>query len=289
MPKIAYVNGRYVHHAEAVLPVEDRATQFSDAVYEVIAFYNHILLDEDLHVQRLMRSLEELAIVPFFNQPMLRILMRELIARNNRIDGTIYIQISRGIAKRDHVFPKHTRPSIVMTVTGAKMPKAAEVLNGVSVITQADIRWGRRDIKTVSLLANVLAKQAASTTGAREAWLVNEQGMITEGAVSNNMIINEKGEILTTPLGNTILGGVTRNVVLEMARKAGFRVIERSFSVQEAYAAEEAFLTSTTNNILPVVMVDSKKVGQGKPGEITLQLLQLYYDHIYQQTGKKWN
>jgi D-alanine transaminase len=169
------------------------------------------------------------------------------------------------------------------------MPKEKEIRDGVSVITLRDLRWARRDIKSVSLLANILAKQAAAEKGAREAWLLNEEGIISEGSSSNNAIVNEKGEIITSPEGTHILGGITRNVVLSIARKAGFRVVEKSFSLKAAKAAKEAFMMSTTSNILPVTSMDGHKIGSGKPGPVTLRLLELYYEHIYQQTGKQWN
>ena len=216
----------------------------------------------------------------------MRLILRELIARNNRKDGTVYIQISRGIAKRDHAFPTHASPSIVMSVTGSKSPKEKEVKNGVSVITYPDLRWARRDIKSVSLLANVLAKQAAAEAGAREAWLVDMQEIISEGSSSNSAIVNAKGEILTSPEGHHILGGITRTVTLEIARKNGFRVVEKSFSLKEAKAAKEAFLMSTTSNILPVTSIDGHTIGSGKPGPVTLKLLALYHEHIYRQTGR---
>ncbi len=289
MAKISYVNGRYVHHAEGAVHIEDRGYQFADGVYEVMAFYNRRFVDENLHMKRLARSLAELHIKPPMSAKAMRMVMQELLARNDRIDGTVYIQISRGVAKRDHHFPKIHDSSIVMVITGAKMPKAKEVREGVSVITCPDLRWARRDIKSISLLPNILAKQAATAAGAREAWLVNDKGIITEGAVSNNAIINSKGEIITSPKDNNILGGVTRETVLNLASKAGLKIVERSFSIKEAKAAKEAFLTSTTSNVLPVTRIDGIKVGNGKPGTITMQLLELYYQHIYKQTGKRWS
>jgi len=289
MAKISYVNGSYVNHAEACVHIEDRGYQFSDGIYEVMAFYNRKFLDADLHIERLFRSLNELQICLPMSKKSLQIIMRELLERNNRTDGTIYIQISRGVAKRDHAFPKDDAPSIVMVVTGAKSPKQSEVENGVKVITQPDLRWGRRDIKTISLLPNILAKQAATAAGVREAWLVDKDGMITEGAVSNNAIVSKKGEIITHPADHNILGGITRHVVLDIARKAGFKVVERAFSLAEAKQAKEAFLTSTTSNILPVVSIDGEKINSCKVGEVSKKLLELYYQHIYSQTGKKCN
>ncbi len=289
MPRIAYVNGQYLPHRDAVVHIEDRGYQFSDGIYEVAAFYNRILLDGDRHLGRLQRSLRELSIDEPMSMRCLALVIRELIDCNGKVDGTVYIQISRGVAKRDHPFPKAAKPSLVMMVTGPKIPKAKEVGEGVSVITQPDIRWGRRDIKTVSLLPNVLAKQAATKAGAREAWLVDEKGNITEGAVSNNFIVTKNNEIITHPKTYAILGGVTRDVLIELARAEGMKVVERQFSLKEALAAKEAFLTSTTSNVLPVASVDGRSIGNGHPGETTLRLLHLYYRHIHAQTGRQWH
>ena len=288
MPKISYVNGSYVNHLDAFVHIEDRGYQFSDGVYEVMAFYNRHFVDEELHLKRLMRSLRELRINAPMSSKAMRLVMRELLARNDREDGTLYMQISRGVARRDHPFPKTTRPAFVMAVTGPKMPKAKEIKNGVSVISYPDLRWGRRDIKSISLLPNILAKQAASEASAREAWLFNKAGIISEGSSSNNAIINEKGEIITSPADYNILGGISREVVLAIARKDGFKIIERSFSLGEAKKAKEAFLMSTTSNILPVTSIDREKIADGKPGKTTLRLLTLYHHHIYRQTGKQW-
>lgn len=289
MAKIAYVNGSYVHQCDAYVHMEDRGYQFADGVYEVIAFYHRRLLDEMLHLRRFYRSMGELGITPPMGEAALRIVMRQLIARNGRTDGTIYMQVTRGVARRDHVFPAQARASLTMTVTGPKIPKASEVEKGVSVVTHPDQRWARRDIKSVGLLPNVLAKQKATLAGAREAWLVDGDGTISEGSVSNNAIVTAKGEIVTHPANERILGGITRHVVLEIARAAGYKVVERAFTVREIAKAREAFIMGTTANILPVTKVDGEKIGNGKPGEVTSDLLKRYYEHIHQQTGKRWN
>jgi D-alanine transaminase len=289
MSRISYVNGQYVPHADAFISMEDRGYLFSDGIYEVIAFYNKTLLDGERHMKRLERSLKELDIKNPMSMRALKMVMQELIDRNHYVDGSIYMQVTRGTAKRDHIYPKHAKPGLSMMVTPPKMPKAREVLEGVKVITQPDIRWGRRDIKSVSLLPNVLAKQAAAESSAREAWLLTDEGMITEGAVSNNFIITAKNEIITHPKNYWILGGITRDVVVDIIRKHKFKIIERPFSFKEAQTAKEAFLTSTTSNILPVVMMNGKKLGDGKPGAITKQLLNYFYDHIEKQTGYSFN
>lgn len=285
MSRISYVNGRYLPHADAMVHVEDRGYQFADGIYEYVAFYNQTLLDADLHWRRLERSLDELAIAMPVARGALDIIVRELIAQNRRMHGGLYLQVTRGVARRDHPFPKHTKPSLVMTVCAPKFPKLHEVQDGVSVITCPDTRWARRDIKSVALLANVLAKQEASRQGAREAWLIEDDGYVSEGAVSNTYIVNAKKELVTHPADQHILGGVTRDVVLRLAKKAGIAVQERPFTATEMREAAEAFITSTSANVLPVAKIDGKPVGSGKPGSITRTLQELYGEYIYRQTG----
>ncbi|MDX1975744.1 MAG: D-amino-acid transaminase [Rickettsiales bacterium] len=285
MARVAYVNGQYVMHQDAVVHVEDRGYQFADGIYEYMAFYNHTLLDGDLHLARLERSCKALHIAMPMSVKAMELVIRELIERNGRTQGGIYIQVSRGVARRDHPFPKDTKPALVMTVCAAKLPKATEINDGVKVITQPDIRWLRRDIKSVSLLANVLAKQEASKRHTREAWLVESDGTISEGSVSNSYIINQKGELVTHNANEHILGGITREVVLRLARKAGIAVDERPYNMVEVKSAAEAFLTSTSANVLPVVQVDDITIGDGKVGPITRKLQTLYNEHIFKQTG----
>jgi D-alanine transaminase len=285
--RIAYVNGRYIDHAQASVHIEDRGYQFSDGIYEYIAFFNQKLLDGDLHFKRLERSLKELEIAAPVSAGALKIIVRELIERNGREDGGLYIQVTRGVAKRDHVFPKNVRPALVMTVCGAKTPKQHEFTDGVKVITQPDNRWVRRDIKSVSLLANILAKQEASRQKVREALLVEEDGTVNEGSASNFFIVTKAGVLLTHQADENILGGVTRDVVLKIASKAQIKVEERAFNIAEVKDAEEAFITSTSVNVLPVVKIDDRLVAKGKVGEITKRLGELYNAHIFKQTGKK--
>ena len=286
MARIAYVNGRYVHHHEAMVHVEDRGYQFADGIYEYIAFYNRTLLDGELHFKRLERSLRALQIAMPMSQAALQLVVRELIRRNGREDGGLYVQVTRGVARRDHPFPKHTKPALVMTVCAAKTPKLHEVEKGVKVITYPDNRWSRRDIKSVALLANVLAKQEATRKNTREAWLVENGDTISEGAVSNAYIVTAAGALITHPPDEHILGGVTRDGVLRLARKAGIPVEERPFSLADMRAAAEAFITSTSANVLPVVQIDDTRVGDGYPGGVTKQLQKLYAAHIFKQTGK---
>jgi D-alanine transaminase len=286
MARISYVNGQYLPHHEAAVHVEDRGYQFADGIYEYIAFYNHTLLDGDAHLKRLERSLGELRIPMPVSIRAMHVIIRQLIARNSRIDGGLYIQVTRGVARRDHPFPRNTKPALVMTVCAAKTPKEHEVKDGVKVITAPDIRWGRCDIKSISLLANVLAKQAAGEKHTREAWLVGDDRTVTEGAVSNAYIISKEGELVTHPLDEHVLGGITRDVVLRLARKAGITVAERSFNTVEVKNAREAFITSTSANVLPVIKVDDKLIGNGKPGPITRQLQELYRTYVFKQTGR---
>jgi D-alanine transaminase len=288
MSRIAYVNGRYIDHAQAHVHIEDRGYQFSDGIYEYVAFYNRKLLDGELHFKRLERSLKELQIAMPVTLAAMRIIVRELIERNGRDDGGIYIQVTRGVARRDHPFPKNIKPALVMTVCGAKTPKPSEMAYGVKVITAADQRWARRDIKSVSLLANILAKQEASRRQTREAWLLQSDGTITEGAASNAYIVSKNGVIVTHHADERILGGITRDVVLRLAGKAGFKVEERPFHTIEIGQAAEAFITSSSANVLPVVKIDDTAIGDGKPGTVTKALQELYAAHIFKQTGKQF-
>lgn len=286
--RIAYVNGSYQHHSQAAVHIEDRGYQFADGIYEYIAFYNNKFLDEDLHMARLERSLKALDITMPMSRAGFGVVMRELIRRNGREDGGFYLQVTRGVARRDHPFPKHTKPSLVMTICAAKTPKPHEVTQGVKVITQPDARWQRCDIKSIGLLPNVLAKQEAARKNCREAWLIKENGTdISEGAVSNAYIITKSGELITHHADEQILGGVTRDVVLKLARKAKIPVAERAFNLHDIKNAAEAFITSTSANVLPVVKVDDMLIGSGRPGEITRKLNDLYLAHVFQQTGRQ--
>jgi len=280
MSRIAYVNGRYLPHSVAAVHVEDRGFQFADAVYEVCEVRDGAIIDPTLHFVRLERSLGELRIaVPMSRAAMLVVMRR--IARLNRVhDGSIYIQVSRGVARRDHVFPDPpVRPTVVMTakpVARAKGEALAEV--GVKVITVPDNRWERVDIKSVSLLPNCLAKQAAKEAGAREAWFVDAQGFVTEGGSTNAWIVAADGTLITRPAEHGILRGITRTVVLKVAERLGLKVEERAFSVEEAKRAREAFLTAATTLVMPVVAIDEAAIGNGAPGSTALALRRAFHD-----------
>ena len=281
MPRFAYVNGRYRPHAEAVVHIEDRGYQFADAVYEVIAVHRGRLVDETPHLERLDRSLAGLKI----NWPMapaaLKSVMRELARRNSLWQGAIYLQISRGVAPRDHAFPKRrVAPALVMTTRGAKRVAADAISRGVAVITIPDLRWKRCDIKTVGLTANVLGKQGAIEAGAFEAWQVNEQGEVTEGTSTNAWIVTREGRVVTHPPSPAILNGVTRLTVLRLAAESQIAVEERPFTLTELNRAQEAFLTSTSSGVLPVTEVDGRPVGGGRPGPVGSRLRELYLEWL---------
>ena len=274
MSRVAYVNGRYVPHAGACVHIEDRGYQFSDGVYEVCEVRGGQLVDERRHLERLVRSLKELRMdMPMPLAPM-RVVLRETVARNRVRDGIVYLQVTRGVARRDHAFPPPgTRPSFVVTarsIDRAKQEAAAK--SGAAVVTVSDNRWERVDIKSVSLLPNVMARQAAREQGAREAWFVDAGGTVTEGSSSNAWIVTGDGLIVTRPAERGILKGITRTVVLEVAAKQGLRVEERGFTVDEAKAASEAFMTAASQIVMPVVTIDGSKVGEGTPGPVAREL-----------------
>src|SRR5215467_8947391 len=281
MSRIAYVNGRYLPRNAAKVAVEDRGYQFADGVYEVCEVRGGRLVDERRHMARLNRSLGELRIAAPMSQAALAVVLRETIRRNRVRDGIVYVQVTRGVARRDFPFPAaNTRPSIVVTARSADRERLEQIAaEGISVITVPDIRWKRVDIKSVALLPNVLAKQAAREQGAREAWLIDAKARITEGASSNAWIVNRDGKVVTHPLGHDILAGVTRSVVIDIIKNQGLAFEERAFTVEEAYAAREAFITSASQTVLPVVSIDGRPVGNGAPGLIATALRRDYHQY----------
>ena len=281
MPRLAYVNGRFLRQAEATVSIEDRGFQLSDGVYEVWAVFGGRLVDSEAHFSRLDRSLSELAIAPPMGRPALDRILRETIRRNGLREGTVYLQVTRGAAPRDHAFPNPApKPTLVVTAKRSD-PAAAEAraAAGVKVITLPDIRWGRCDIKSVALLPNVLAKQAAREKGAFEAWLVDSAGLVTEGAASNAWIIDAEGVLRTRDTAANILRGVTRLSLVDLARQAGLKVQERAFTVAEAKSAKEAFLTGAGALVMPIVRIDDAMIGDGRPGPVAKQLRALYIQH----------
>lgn len=280
MARTAYVNGQYQPYGEAGVHIDDRGYQFADGVYEVIAVIGGLMLDEIPHLDRLDRSLAELSIEAPMSRPALRHVLRETLRRNRLSAGILYLQITRGVAKRDHPFPKHAIPSMVVTARRFKGASDAIVNAGISVITTRDVRWQRCDIKSISLLPNILAKQAARSQGAYEAWMVDDHDHVTEGASTNAWIVSRQGELITRPADHAILNGVTRLKVLAVAQRLGLTIVERPFSVEEAKQAKEAFLTSTTSHVMPVVGIDGQVIGNGHPGEITMALREAYLHHF---------
>jgi D-alanine transaminase len=280
MSRIAYVNGRYVPHADAMVHVEDRGYQFADGVYEVIAVHGGALVDETGHMARLERSLGELDIAWPMAPRALAVVIGEMVRRNRVRDGIVYLQITRGVAPRSHAFPEAAEASVVLTAR--QLPPFTVDRNslGVEVVTVDDIRWKRCDIKTVSLLPNVLGKETARRAGAYEAWMVDADGNVTEGTSSNAWIVTADGELVTRQLDTAILSGITRAAVVEAAAEEGMALVERPFSVDEAKAAREAFVTSTTSYVKPVVRIDGQAVGNGHIGFLTQRLLELYAAHM---------
>ena len=280
MPRIAYVNGRYVRHAEAAVHIEDRGYQFADGVYEVCEVARGFIMDMTRHLDRLNRSLSELEIAWPMSRKALETVMREVVMRNRVANGLVYLQVTRGVASRDHVFPAATtRPAIVVTSKRsdpAAALKRAEA--GLKVITVPENRWDRVDIKSVSLLPNVLAKQKAKLADAHEAWFVDPDGTVKEGASTNAWIVTIDGKLVTRPAEHGILRGITRTTLFDLARTLGLEIEERGFTVAEAKAAREAFITAATTVVMPVVEIDGNPVANGHPGSIALALRNAFFD-----------
>ncbi len=276
MSRVAYVNGLYLPHRRAAVHVEDRGYQFADGVYEVIAVKNGRFVDDTPHLERLDRSLRELAIAPPMSRAALRVVMAEMLRRNRIRDGILYIQMTRGVAARDHPFPSDSDASVVMTarLESPQDPRFAE--NGVEVISIPDIRWKRCDIKSVSLLPNILGKQLAHRAGAFEAWQINGEGFVTEGTSTNAWIVDAEGRLCTPPIDEQILSGITRRRILKLAEREGIEFSERYFTLKEAQSAREAFITSSTTLVLPVTTIDDAVIGNGKPGTFTCKLREHY-------------
>jgi D-alanine transaminase len=280
MSRVAYVDGVYRPHREAAVHIEDRGYQFSDGVYEVVAVRGGKLIDEQLHLVRLRRSLAELRIEGALGDAPLKVVLREVIRRNGVVNGIVYLQITRGVAPRDHGFPKAARPVLTVTARSSRPanPRVAE--EGIGVVTIPDIRWQRCDIKTISLIGNVLGKQQAREAGAYEAWMVDGGGRVTEGTSTNAWIVIGDNLVVTRPAENAILNGVTRQALIAIIRREGYEFTERAFTVAEAKTAREAFLTSTTSDVTPVVAIDGQPVANGVPGLLTQKLRADYLAHV---------
>ena len=282
---ICYINGSFEDKSQAMISIQDRGFNFADGVYEVMSFYNTKIINHIRHFKRLEKSLEGLRINnPFTNIKSLEIIIKKLIKLNKLNTGFLYLQITRGSSNRNHLFPKVIEPNIVIfTFTLKKNIKL--ISSGVNVVLTNDIRWGRCDIKSISLLPNVLEKQNAFEKNFYESWQ-KRNNLITEGSTSNAFIVNADNEIQTHPLNNFILGGVTRDTVIEIAKINNFTVKEKAFTLKELDCCNEAFLTSTTIRILPVVKVNNKKVNGGKPGYVTNQLIKKYDDFINRELNE---
>ena len=282
----AYVNGSYLPLREAGVAIEDRGLQFGDSVYEVVAVLNRTLLDWDRHLWRLRRNLAALLIDGVPGPAALDRIAHTLIARARLTDGLLYIQVTRGTARRDHPFPGNPRPTLVMTARAFDFRKRlAQQQTGVAVVSLPDPRWKRCDIKTTNLLGAVLAKEDARRDGAFEAMFVADDGTVTEGASTNMWMVDSAGRLVTHPLSAAILGGVARETLIRLAQAAAMEVEERPFTLDEARAAPELFLTSTTAPVVPIVTLDGKPIGAGVPGRVTGQLVAMMWAEIARQTG----
>ncbi|MFT3988177.1 D-amino-acid transaminase [Aestuariivirga sp.] len=278
MSRIVYVNGEFVPEEQGKISIFDRGFLFADGVYEVTAVVNGKLVEYDPHMERLDRSLRELNIAWPCTTDELKAMHLEIVKRNALKEGHIYMQVTRGAADRDFKFPKDVKSTLIAFTQTGSLIDNPNAKTGVKVVTVPDIRWERRDIKSVMLLAPVLAKQAAAEKGASEGWMV-EDGKITEGASSNAYIVKD-GVVITRPLSHAILPGCTRRALMRLAKEHGVKVEERLFTPDEAYAADEAFLTSATQFVMPIVEIDGKRVGGGQPGPLVRKLREFYLEEV---------
>ncbi len=276
MSRIVYVNGSFVPEEDAKVSIFDRGFLFADGVYEVTPVVNFKLVDYAAHVERLTRSLNELKMAWPCTVPELRTMHEELVVRNNLAEGIIYMQVTRGVADRMFNFPKDTRSSLVAFPQVMKLVDNPNARMGVKIVTTPDLRWARRDIKTIMLLAPCLGKEEAYQKGAAEAWMV-EDGKVTEGTSSNAYIV--KGNtIITRPISNSILNGCTRRALFRMAKEHGVEIEERLFTPEEAYAADEAFLTSASQFVMPITEIDGKRIGGGQVGPVVRKMRELFLE-----------
>jgi D-alanine transaminase len=281
MSRIAYVNGAYVPHSHAAVHIEDRGYQLGDAVYEVWAVFDGKMADAEGHFARLERSMAELKMTPPMDRRAMTVVLREVLRRNRVKNGIVYIQVSRGAARRDHVFPApDTAPAMVVTARNIDPALgAAKAQQGIKVVTVPETRWGRCDIKTVNLLPNCLARQTAKEQGAAEAWFVDSDGLVTEGAATNAWIVDQEGVLHTRTIEANILRGITRSTLMRVVADKGLTVDQQPFTVAQAQAAKEAFITGAGTLVMPVVEIDGKKLGDGKPGPLATQLRETYMQY----------
>ena len=274
MARTVYVNGEYLPESEGKISIFDRGFLFADGVYEVTAVLNSKLVDYDPHMERLERSLKELRIGWPCSKDELKAMHLEMVKRNGLKEGIIYMQITRGAADRTFNFPKDAKPTLIAFTQSMVLAENPNAVTGVKVVTIPDIRWARRDIKSVMLLAPVLGKQEAYERGANEGWMV-ENGFVTEGTSSNAYIVKD-GKVITRELSNSILAGCTRRSLFRLAQEHGIAIEERAFTPEEAYAADEAFLTSASQFVMPIVEIDGKRIGGGQPGPVVRKLRELF-------------
>jgi D-alanine transaminase len=277
MSRIVYVNGAFLPEEEATISIFDRGFIFGDGIYEVSAVLSGRLVDCEAHLARLERSADEIGIKLAWSRAELVAIHQELIARNALDEGAIYLQVSRGAADRDFPFPRDVKPTLVLFTQARQFADVPAAKTGIKVVSTPDLRWARRDIKSVNLLAPVLAKQFAAENGAQEAWLI-EDGVVTEGASSTAWIVKGK-TLISRPLSNKVLPGITRKAVLAFLAESGFAFEEREFTLEEALDAEEAFITSATSLVMPVTTIDGHSIHNGAPGPATLRLREIYLDH----------
>ncbi len=275
MSRIVFLNGSFLPLEEAKVPFMDRGFPFGDGVYEGVGVLGGRLIDNEAHLERLERSLREVRIPNPHTRAEWTAFEEEIVRRNRMPEGFIYFQVTRGVAERDFFFPDDARPTVAMFTQAKAIARAPAAETGIAVVTVPDQRWARRDIKSISLLAQVLAKQAAKEAGAQEAWMV-EDGFVTEGGSSSAFIVTRQNRIVVRPLSHAILPGITRQSLFRLSEEAGIALEERLFTVEEAYDAAEAFLTSASNFVLPVVSIDGRPVADGRPGPLTKRLRELY-------------
>ncbi|WP_417798673.1 D-amino-acid transaminase [Terasakiella pusilla] len=278
MSRTVYVNGAYVPEEDAKISVFDRGFLFADGVYEVCSVLQGKLLETEGHVTRLHRSLDELDIAAPCSDEELLGAMEKLVADNGVDEGLVYLQVTRGAADRDFAYPKDAKPSLVMFTQKKNLLNDPVAEKGVAVITLPDLRWARRDIKTVGLLYPCMAKMEAKAKGAQDAWLLDDDGFVTEGTSNNAYIVTADDKIVTRQLSNSILHGITRRSILAIAQELGMVVEERPFTPAEAYAAKEAFTTSASSFAMPVISIDENIIASGKPGEVTKKLRDKYIE-----------
>lgn len=280
MPRIAYVNGRYLPHSNAMVHVEDRGYQFADGVYEVCEIRHGYIVDLTRHLDRLNRSLGELRIDWPMSRQALTQVIRQVLRRNKVRNGLFYLQITRGVARRDHVFPADgTRPSVVVTAKSTDPSVIAKKnVSGIKVITVRDNRWDRVDIKSVGLLPNALARQQAKEAGAQEAIFIDQDDTVKEGAATNVWIVDKDGTLVTRPADHGILRGITRTTLMDVAAKLGMPVAERFFSVEEMMAAREVFITAATSICFPVISIDGRTIANGHPGSVSQKIREAFFD-----------